>query len=168
MKGLSRMRGDSHVRFLGEDGVVTHCPYPTEDAHWCRRHTGADSQHRHQGRQRPDIVPGDKLLHGEEWRVLGDAGYLGIQKRAEHKHRKDVSWFIAKRPGTLKKLDADKLIAEKIKTSIRAKVEHPFQYIKQVFGYSKVRYRGLSKNNNQPHLLAAFTNLMIGEKHLLA
>jgi IS5 family transposase len=47
----------------------------------------------------------DKLLHGDERRVFGDAGYLGIQKRAEHKHRKDVSWFIAKRLGTRKKLD---------------------------------------------------------------
>jgi IS5 family transposase len=115
-----------------------------------------------------DIVPADKLLHGEERRVFGDAGYLGIQKRAEHKHRKDVSWFIAKRPGTRKKLDANKLKAEKIKASIRAKVEHPFRYIKQVFGYSKVRYRGLAKNTNRLHLLAAFTNLMIGEKYLLA
>ena len=79
-----------------------------------------------------------------------------------------MSWFIAKRPGTRKKLDADKLKAEKIKASIRAKAEHPFRYIKQVFGYSKVRYRGLAKNNNRLHLLAAFTNLMIGEKYLLA
>ena len=47
-----------------------------------------------------------KVLHGEEQRVLGDAGYLGVQKRDEHKDRKHVSWFIAKRPGTRKKLDA--------------------------------------------------------------
>jgi len=47
-------------------------------------------------------------------------------------------------------------------------VEHPFRHIKQIFGYSKVRYRGLSKNANWLHLLAAFTNLMIGEKYLLA
>ncbi|MBR2513261.1 MAG: IS5 family transposase, partial [Halomonas sp.] len=53
-----------------------------------------------------DIVPADQLLHGEEQRVFGDAGYLGIQKRDEHKHRHDVSWYIAKRPGTRKKLDA--------------------------------------------------------------
>ncbi len=45
-----------------------------------------------------DIVPAEKLLHGDEQRVFGDAGYLGIQKRDEHKHRKNVSWFIAKRP----------------------------------------------------------------------
>ena len=109
-----------------------------------------------------------KLLHGEEQRVFGDAGYLGIQKGDEHKHRENVSWFIAKRPGTRKKLDAGKLKAEKIKASVRAKVEHPFRYIKQIFGYSKVRYRGLAKHNNRLHLLAAFSNLLIGEKYKLA
>ena len=115
-----------------------------------------------------DIVPTGNLLHGDEQRVFGEAGYLGIQKRDEHKDREDVSWFIAKRPGTRKKLDADKLKAEKLKASVRAKVEHPFRYIKQVFGYSKVRYRGLAKNNNRLYLLAAFSNLLIGEKYLLA
>jgi len=52
-----------------------------------------------------DIVPAGNLLHGDEQRVFGDAGYLGIQKRNEHKDRKDVSWFIARRPGTRKNLD---------------------------------------------------------------
>ncbi|WP_406564634.1 transposase [Marinobacter psychrophilus] len=113
-------------------------------------------------------MPTDKLLHGKEQRVFGDAGYLGIQKRDEYKHRENVSWFIAKRPGTRKKLDADKLKAEKIKASVRAKVEHPFRYIKQVFGCNKVRYRGLAKNNNRLHLLAVFSNLLIGEKYMLA
>lgn len=113
-----------------------------------------------------DIVPADKLLHGEEQRVFGDAGYLGIQKRDEHHHRCDVSWYIARRPGTRKKLDAKQQKVEKIKASIRAKVEHPFRYIKQVFGYGKVRYRGLAKNTQRLHLLAAFSNLLISEKYL--
>ncbi|MCO7248235.1 MULTISPECIES: IS5 family transposase [unclassified Halomonas] len=115
-----------------------------------------------------DIVPADKLLHGEEQRVFGDAGYLGIQKRNEHKHRNSVSWYIAKRPGTRKQLDAHQQKVEKIKASIRAKVEHPFRYIKQVFGYSKVRYRGLAKNTHRLYLLAAFSNLLIGDKYQLA
>jgi len=115
-----------------------------------------------------DIVPAGNLLHGDEQRVFGDAGYLGIQKRDEHKNRQNVSWFIAKRPGSRKKLDDRKLKAEKLKASARAKVEHPFRYIKQVFGYSKVRYRGLAKNSNRLHLLAAFSNLLMGEKYLLA
>jgi hypothetical protein len=40
-------------------------------------------------------VPAGNRLHGDERRVFGDAGYLGIQKRDEHKDRKNVSWFIA-------------------------------------------------------------------------
>jgi len=80
-----------------------------------------------------DIVPAGKLLHGEEQRVFGDAGYLGNQKRDEYKRREDVAWFIAKRPGTRKKLDAEKLNAEKMKASVRIKVEHPFRYTKQAF-----------------------------------
>ena len=47
-------------------------------------------------------------------------------------------------------------------------MEHPFRYIKQVFGYSKVRYRGLAKNTNRLYLLAAFSNLLMGEKYLSA
>jgi len=43
----------------------------------------------------------------------------------------------------------------------------PFRYIKQVFGCSKVRYRGLA-NNNRLHFLAAFSNLLIGENYMLA
>jgi IS5 family transposase len=38
---------------------------------------------------------------------------------------------------------------EKMKASIRAKVEHPFRVIKRQFGFTKVRYRGLAKNTAQ-------------------
>ncbi|WP_020405735.1 transposase, partial [Hahella ganghwensis] len=48
----------------------------------------------------------------------------------------------------------------------RAKVEHPFRYIKQVFGYDKVRYRGLAKNKSRLYLLAAFSNLLMARKEL--
>ena len=115
-----------------------------------------------------DVAMTGKLLHGRERRVFGDAGYLGVMKRSEHRHRKNTEWFIARRPGQRCTLDALQLEAEKAKASVRAKVEHPFRYIKQVFGYSKVRYRGLDKNNSRLHLLAAFSNLMMGEKYLLA
>ena len=49
---------------------------------------------------------------------------------------------------------------------MRAKVEHPFFYIKRIFGYAKVRYRGLAKNKNRLQVLAAFTNLLLARKFL--
>ena len=92
-----------------------------------------------------DITQVDKLLHGDEQRVWGDAGYIGIDKRPEHQDR-DVEWFIAMRPGKRAALPKSSALAkaEKIKVSIRAKVEHAFHYIKRVLGYSKVRYRELA------------------------
>ena len=73
------------------------------------------------------------------------------------------------RPGKRRLLakNSDAAKAELTKAQIHAKVEHPFRYIKRVFGYDKVRYRGLAKNTNRLHLLAGFTNLMVGKKYLL-
>ena len=108
-----------------------------------------------------DITQVDKLLHGDEQRVWGDAGYVGIEKRAEHIGRK-MNWLIGMRPGSRAKLVKSNPLfaAEKIKASVRAKVEHSFFYIKRVFGYSKVRYRGLDKNTNRLYALAGLANVL--------
>lgn len=115
-----------------------------------------------------DITQVDKLLHGEEQRVWGDAGFQGVDKREEHKTR-EVDWFIAMRPGKRAKLvKSDPLAqAEKIKASVRAKVEHAFFYIKRVFHYSKVRYRGLEKNTNRLYVLGGLANLLRMKSYLL-
>lgn len=114
-----------------------------------------------------DITQTDKLLHGKEKRVWGDAGYTGVEKREEHQER-DVDWFIAMRPGKRARLAKNSPLAsaEKSKASTRAKVEHAFFYIKRMFGYSKVRYRGLEKNTNRLYLLAGFTNLLRAERYM--
>ena len=53
------------------------------------------------------------------------------------------------------------------KARVRAKVEWPFRILKRVFGYTKVRYRGLKKNHEW--LLAAFAlvNLYQHRKRLV-
>lgn len=116
-----------------------------------------------------DITESDSLLHGEEKRVWADAGYQGIEKRDEHKDKK-VDWWVAMRPGKRRQLEKGSPLAETefIKSQVRAKVEHPFRYVKRVFGYDKVRYRGLAKNTERLFLLSGFTNLLIGKKYLLA
>ena len=116
-----------------------------------------------------DLEAAPKLLHGKEERVLGDAGYRGIEKREEHKDR-DVNWYIAERPGRRRAMEpgSDEAWIEEFKASMRAKVEHPFFWVKRIFGYNKVRYRGLAKNRNRLCVLTAFANLLIGEKYMLA
>ena len=100
-----------------------------------------------------DVTEANALLHGEESDAFGDAGYQGAHKRADA--RADVSWHVAMRPGKRAALDKTQPLGaliervEKIKASIRAKVEHPFRVIKRQFGFVKVRYRGLAKNAAQ-------------------
>ncbi|WP_445359429.1 IS5 family transposase [Microbulbifer sp. ANSA005] len=116
-----------------------------------------------------DVTTTERVLHGEEKRIWGDSGYIGAEKREELKER-EADWYIAMKPSKLKTLPGRDALrkAEKIKAQIRAKVEHPFRYIKRVFGYDKVRYRGLVKNTERLCLLAGFTNLIIGRKYLAA
>ncbi|KPX44462.1 ISPssy, transposase [Pseudomonas syringae pv. helianthi] len=37
-----------------------------------------------------DVTQVDQLLHGEETYVIGDAGYTGVDKRAEHQDRQRI------------------------------------------------------------------------------
>ena len=105
------------------------------------------------------------LLHGQEQVVLADAGYRGAEKREELAEVK-ADWFIAERPGKVSALKQhprkNKAIIqfEKLKASLRAKVEHPFRIIKCQFGFVKARYKGLLKNDNQLAMLFALANLV--------
>lgn len=56
---------------------------------------------------------------------------------------------------------------ERLKASIRAKVEHPFRVIKRQFGHVKVRYCGLNKNTAQLTTLFALSNLWMARKKLV-
>ena len=120
-----------------------------------------------------DVTQVDKLLHGEENVICADAGYTGVEKRAEHDGR-EVIWQVAARRSTYKKLGKSSLLykakrkIEKTKAQVRAKVEHPFRVIKRQFGHVKVRYRGLKKNTAQQHTLFALSNLWMARRQLLA
>ena len=117
-----------------------------------------------------DVTEANSLLHGEETVAFGDAGYQGVDKRPDAKS--GVDWNIAMRPGKRRALDksqeVNRLIneLEKLKASIRAKVEHPFRVIKRQFGHVLVRYRGLAKNTAQLHTLFALSNLWMVRRQL--
>ncbi len=119
-----------------------------------------------------DVTQAGQLLHGEETDAWGDAGYQGVDKREEFKDSK-VRWEVAMRPGKRRALDPERELhqllekAEKLKASIRAKVEHPFRLVKQQFGYAKVRYRGLVKNTARLTMLFALGNLWMARRQLM-
>ena len=118
-----------------------------------------------------DVVEANALLHGDETEVFADAGYQGAHKRPDAKD--SVNWNVAMRPGKRAVLDKSKRVdqlidqVERLKASIRAKVEHPFRVIKRQFGHVKVRYRGLKKNTAQLMTLFALSNLWMVRRSLL-
>jgi len=62
----------------------------------------------------------------------------------------------------------DLLIAvERTKAQIRARVEHPFHAIKNLFGHRKVRYKGRTKNTAQLFSLFGLANLVLARRQLL-
>jgi IS5 family transposase len=115
-----------------------------------------------------DVIEGNSLLHIGESVVFVDAGYQGAAKRPDA--RAGVRWRIAMRSGQRRALDKDNAIdaridrTEKLKASVRARVEHPFRVIKRQFGHVKVRYRRLKKNIAQ---LVALSNLWMVRGKLL-
>ena len=119
-----------------------------------------------------DVVEATSLLHGQEIDAFGDAGYQGAAKRPDAKA--DVRWHIAMRPGKRAALKEDEPLdvlideLERVKASIRAKVEHPFRVIKRQFGHVRVRHRGLKKNTAQLCTLFALSNLWMVRGKLLA
>ena len=53
------------------------------------------------------------------------------------------------------------------KSKVRARVEHSIGIIKRVFGFAKVRYRGLSKNTHRLLVTCALANLFVARRYLL-
>ena len=106
------------------------------------------------------------LLHGEETRVWGDQAYRGqsevIRECAplaqDHTHR---------RYRYKNGIDEQERAKNRTKSSVRSKVEHPFQVMKLKFGFVKVRYRGLKKNAHQLFVICGLVNLFLSRKKLL-
>jgi len=100
------------------------------------------------------------LLHGSETRLYGDSAYRGEKQRERLKEiaprAKDFTNKRAYRNRPLS--DADRQTNRR-KSSVRAKVEHPFLTLKRIWGFAKVRYRGLAKNANRAFAMLAMINL---------
>jgi IS5 family transposase len=119
-----------------------------------------------------DVTQAQALLHGDETQAFGDAGYQGVEKRDENLEC-PVTWHIALRPSkrkALKDTPQGNLVEwiEHTKASIRAKVEHPFHVVKNLFRHRKTRYRGLAKNTAQLFSLFGFANLVLAKRALLS
>ena len=63
-------------------------------------------------------------------------------------------------------MDEEQKRKNRVKARVRAKVEWPFRVLKRVFGFTKVRYRGLKKNHEWLCAAFALVNLYQNRKRL--
>jgi IS5 family transposase len=106
------------------------------------------------------------LLHGNETRVWGDQAYRG-QRAVIRRHAPRAQDFVNRRYRHRGIVDEVERAKNRTKSKVRAKVEHPIGVIKRVFGFAKVRYRGLIKNAHRLIVTCALANLFIARRHLL-
>ena len=93
-----------------------------------------------------------------------------VHKRAE---AKGLTWHVAMPRGKRRKLNefmepqflAER--AEKMKASIRAKVEHPFHVVKNLFRHREARYKAMAESPAQLLSLFGLANLVIAKRALL-
>jgi IS5 family transposase len=105
------------------------------------------------------------LLHGEERKVWGDAGYQG-QTEAIKEAAPKAQDMTCRRTKFKDYVDELQKKKNRSKSSVRAKVEHPFRIVKRIFGFDKVRYRGIAKNHNRLCANFALANLYMHRKRL--
>src|SRR5690606_10713679 len=87
--------------------------------------------------------------------VYGDQAYDSKENAEWLEQREGVRYRIQRRG----KRTARKQRSNRARSRVRSMVEHPFHVVKRLWGYSKVRYRGLKKNTAQLYTLFALSNL---------
>jgi IS5 family transposase len=114
----------------------------------------------------PDRTVLPDLLHGNETCVWGDQAYRG-RRAVIRQYAPRAKDFVNRRYRHRGIVDEVERAKNRTKSKVRAKVEHPIGIIKRVFGFAKVRYRGLKKNTHRLLVTCALANLFMARWHLL-
>lgn len=114
-----------------------------------------------------DKHPLPDLLHGNEQRVYGDSAYASQKNliRSKATKAKDFTNQRTRRNGIM---DEAVKIKNRHKSRIRARVEHVFGVVKRLWGFGKVRYRGLAKNATRAFTALALANIYLSRQRLMA
>jgi IS5 family transposase len=114
-----------------------------------------------------DKHPLPDLLHGNEQRVYGDSAYAS-QKDLIAGKAPNASDFTNQRTRYAGVLDEAVRAKNRNKSKIRSRVEHVFGVVKRLWGFGKVRYRGLQKNATRAFTALALANIYLGRQRLMA
>lgn len=107
----------------------------------------------------------DDLIHGEEQEIYGDKAYADDDHKQQHESE-GVTWRVSRKAKRNKKLNCADQSFNRKSNRTRARVEHIFGVVKHLWGYRKVRYRGLDKNAAQVFTLFALANVYLARNEL--
>jgi len=115
-----------------------------------------------------DKHPLPDLLHGNEQRVYGDSAYASQKQLIAGKAPRAKDFTNARVRNRKGEADEATRAKNRNKSRIRARVEHVFCVVKRLWGFSKVRYRGLAKNATRAFTALALANIYLGREPLMA
>jgi transposase, IS5 family len=107
-----------------------------------------------------------KLLHGQERELYGDQAYWSVLHRQAARER-GVRYRVNRRPQPGYPLTATQKRLNRLRSATRARGEHAFHVVKHLWGFTKVRYRGLAKNTARLFSCFALANLYLLRRRLL-
>ena len=113
-----------------------------------------------------DKHPLPDLLHGNEQRVYGDSAYASQKALIASKAPKARD-FTNQRTRRAAEVDEVQRAKNRNKSRVRARVEHVFAVVKRLWGFTKVRYRGLQKNATRAFTALALANIYLARGRLL-
>ena len=114
-----------------------------------------------------DITQLPALLHGDEAVLYGDQAYWKEADRQAYEAR-GVRYRVNRRARSRHHPLSERWRKiNRARSRTRARCEHPFRVVKQLWGFAKVRYRGLAKNLARAHTLFALANLYAVRRQLL-
>ena len=108
----------------------------------------------------------ESLLHGGEQVVYGDKAYAS-EAKAQAYEAVGIRWRVLRKGTRKRTLSKQDRLWNRRQSRIRSKGEHAFRIVKHLWGYSKVRYRGLAKNAAQVFSLFALANLYLVRRELM-
>ena len=113
-----------------------------------------------------DITQMDALLHGEERQVFGDQAYWKEADRQRFRAR-GVKYRVNRRGTHHRPLTEHQKKINQSRSRTRARGEHAFRIVKRLWGFAKVRYRGLMKNTARAFATFALANLYMVRKFIV-
>jgi len=107
-----------------------------------------------------DKHPLPQLLHGQEQHVYGDCAYASQSEliRTKAPQATDMTNQRVRKGSPTEEIER---LINRVKSGVRARVEHVFAVVKRLWGFDKVRYRGLAKNATRSFVALGLANIFL-------